>query len=80
VPANESPTGREDTVVVVASFDPHAVNEAIVTLDMSAIGKQDDDPIPVLDAVTGAKYTWGREFFVRLDPSQTLVHVATVRS
>ncbi len=80
VPANESPKGREDTVVVVASFDPHAANEAIVTLDMSAIGKQDDDPIPVLDAVTGANYTWGREFFVRLDPSQTLVHVATVRS
>ncbi|PKQ14826.1 MAG: hypothetical protein CVT68_09860 [Actinobacteria bacterium HGW-Actinobacteria-8] len=80
VPANESPKGREDTVVVVASFDPHAVNEAIVTLDMSAIGMQDDDPIPVLDGVTGAKYTCGREFFVRLDPSQTLVHVATVHS
>jgi starch synthase (maltosyl-transferring) len=80
VGANESPTGREDTVVVVASFDPHAVNDAIVTLDMSTIGKHDDDPIPVLDAVTGAKYTWGREFFVRLDPAQTLVHVATVRS
>ncbi len=80
VSAKESPTGREDTVVVVASFDPHAINDAIVTLDMSAIGKQDDDPIPVLDAMTGAKYTWGREFFVRLDPSQTLVHVATVRS
>jgi len=79
VPADEAPKGREDTVVVVASFDPHGVNEAIVTLDMSAIGKQEDDPIDVLDAITGDTYTWGREFFVRLDPSQTLVHVATVR-
>ncbi len=78
-PANEAHQGRADTVVVVASFDPHAVNDAIVTLDMSAIGKQDDDPIPVQDAITGATYTWGHEFFVRLDPSQTLVHVATVR-
>ncbi|MCB2413988.1 alpha-1,4-glucan--maltose-1-phosphate maltosyltransferase [Demequina sp. TTPB684] len=79
VPADEAPDGREDTVVVVASFDPHAINDAIVTLDMSAIGKQDDDPIDIQDAITGADYTWGREFFVRLDPSQTLVHVATVR-
>ncbi len=47
MPADESPTGRADTVIVVASFDPHAVNDAIVTLDMSAIGKNDDDPIAV---------------------------------
>jgi starch synthase (maltosyl-transferring) len=79
VPSEEAPKGREDTVIVVVSFDPHGTNDAIVTLDMSAIGKQEDDPLDVLDAITGAKYTWGREFFVRLDPSQTLVHVATVR-
>ena len=80
VPADESPDGREDLIVVVASFDPHSAHEAIVTLDMNALGRNDDDPLAVKDAITDAHYTWGREFFVRLDPSQTLVHVAVVRS
>jgi starch synthase (maltosyl-transferring) len=79
VPAAESPTGKADTVIVVASFDPHAVNDATITLDMSAIGRAEDVTLNVSDAITSDAYTWGRQFYVRLDPAHTLVHVAEVR-
>ena len=31
------------------------------------------------DAITGATYPWGRDFYVRLDPATSLTHVAAVR-
>jgi len=79
VSADHSPHGTADTVIVVASFDPHAVNDAVVTVDMKAIGRHDGERLTVHDAITGEDYTWQREFFVRLDPARTLVHVAEVR-
>ena len=80
VPAAENPAGKADTVIVVASFDPHSVNDAVVTLDMKAIGREDGERLRVHDSISGEDYTWEREFFVRLDPARTLVHVAVVRS
>jgi starch synthase (maltosyl-transferring) len=80
VSAEESPKGKADTVIVVASFDPHATHDAVVSLDLSAIGRPDDARIDVTDAITGESYTWGREFYVKLDPSITMIHVAAVRS
>jgi len=79
VSAEESPKGKADTVIVVASFDPHATHDAVVSLDMRALGKEDDDRMNVVDAITGESYTWGREFYVRLDPATTMIHVAAVR-
>jgi starch synthase (maltosyl-transferring) len=79
VPAAESPTGTADTVIVIASFDPHTVNDATITLDMSAIGLAEDAMVSVTDAITSDAYSWGRQFYVRLDPAHTLVHVAEVR-
>jgi len=78
VSAAESPTGTADTIIVVASFDPHAVQSATITLDMSAIGRADGEPLEVRDAITSQSYTWGRQFRVWLDPANTLVHVAEV--
>lgn len=79
VPAAESPTGTADTVIVVVSFDPHHVQSGVVSLDLSAVGIEDDARITVDDLVGGATYTWGKDFFVRLDPAVSLSHVAVVR-
>ncbi|WP_062463700.1 maltotransferase domain-containing protein [Demequina soli] len=79
VPAAESPTGKADTVIVVASFDPHHVQSGVVTLDMDALGLTDDARLMVDDVVGGATYTWSRDFYVRLDPAVSLTHVAVVR-
>ncbi len=77
--AEESPTGRADTVIVAVSFDPHHVQDGIVTLDMEAIGQDGDARFLVDDVLTGAAFTWGRDFYVRLDPAGTMSHVAAVR-
>ncbi|WP_084124006.1 alpha-1,4-glucan--maltose-1-phosphate maltosyltransferase [Demequina sp. NBRC 110054] len=77
--AEESPTGRADTVIVAVSFDPHHVQDGIVTLDMEAIGQDADARFLVDDVLTGAAFTWGRDFYVRLDPAGTMSHVAAVR-
>jgi len=77
--AAESPTGKADTVITVVSFDAHSVQEGVVWLDLGAIGQLDDAVLTVDDAVTGETFTWGREFFVRFDPHDTLAHAATVR-
>ena len=80
VPAEESPTGRADTVIVAVSFDPHVVHDAIITLDMEALDLADDSRLVVDDALTDATYTWGKEFYVRFDPAVTMAHVAGVRA
>ncbi|SEJ22880.1 alpha-1,4-glucan--maltose-1-phosphate maltosyltransferase [Demequina mangrovi] len=79
VPAAESPTGKADTVIVVASFDPHHVQSGVVTLDMEALGLADDARLVVDDVVGGGTYTWSRDFYVRLDPAVSLTHVAVVK-
>ncbi|MFN3865948.1 MAG: alpha-1,4-glucan--maltose-1-phosphate maltosyltransferase [Demequina sp.] len=79
VPAAESPTGKADTVIVAVSLDPHVVRDAIITLDMAALGLTDDARMVVDDALTDSTFTWGKEFYVRFDPAVTMAHVAGVR-
>lgn len=79
VAAADSPTGKADAVITVVSFDVDVVHDAVVTFDMAAIGLTEEASITVDDAITGATYTWGREFYVRLDPAVTMVHVTGVR-
>src|SRR5690606_1048481 len=38
VPADQSPTGSEDTVIVVVNLDPRSTRESIVHLDLAALG------------------------------------------
>lgn len=79
VPAQESPTGKADTVIVVASLDPHHTQSALITLDMAALGLTDDVRMVVDDALTDQTYAWGQEFYVELGPDTTMAHVAGVR-
>ncbi|WP_430868626.1 alpha-1,4-glucan--maltose-1-phosphate maltosyltransferase [Demequina aurantiaca] len=79
VSAADSPTGKADAVITVVSFDADVVHDAVVTFDMAAIGLTEEDHITVDDALSGATYTWGREFYVRLDPMVTTAHVVEVR-
>ncbi|WP_061961806.1 alpha-1,4-glucan--maltose-1-phosphate maltosyltransferase [Demequina flava] len=79
VPAEESPTGKADTVLVVVSFAPHEVHDAIIRLDMESIDLTDDARMVVDDALTEQTFTWGKEFYVKLDPADTMAHVAQVR-
>ncbi|MBC7291357.1 MAG: alpha-1,4-glucan--maltose-1-phosphate maltosyltransferase [Actinotalea sp.] len=85
VTAAQSPTGVEDTVIVVVNLDPHHTRDGVVHLDLAALGlpAPADDDAPVLaahDLLSGAVYAWGAHPYVRLDPWGQCAHVIHVRT
>ncbi|MDO5034032.1 MAG: alpha-1,4-glucan--maltose-1-phosphate maltosyltransferase [Actinomycetaceae bacterium] len=85
VPAKFSPTGEDDTVIVVANLDPH--NEVIgsATLDLSKLGAtvahgSMGSRINLVDELDGQEYQWGEHNYVRLNPYERVAHVFSVRS
>jgi starch synthase (maltosyl-transferring) len=77
--AAQSPTGREDTVVVIANLDPHGVRETMAHLDMPALGLDWNDGFVAHDLVTGQTWHWGEHVYARLDPHVEPVHIVHVR-
>jgi starch synthase (maltosyl-transferring) len=71
-------SGRSDAIIVVANVDPHAVRETVVHLDLTRIGLEPDDLFEVTDLITGQKFTWGADNYVRLDPFTEPVHILSV--
>src|SRR5690606_39156063 len=80
LPGEFTPNGRPDTLIVVANVDPHSVRETMVHLDLAAIGMQPGDSFGVHDLVTGARWTWGENNYVRLDAFVEPVHLLVVES
>ncbi len=68
-----------NTVIVVCSFDPRAVQWGNTTLDMPALGFDWHERFTVHDELTGTSYDWGQRNAVRLDPYLQPAHVLTVR-
>jgi len=77
--AAQSPTGREDVVLVVANLDPHASRETTVHLDLPALGLGGHGSFVAHDLVTGQEWHWGEHVYVRLDPHVEPVHIVHVR-
>ena len=96
VPARFSPTGKDDTVIVVVSLDPHNEVESTIYIDrdallepetrtrLGAMDGHEDRGAPValelVDELDGATYQWGRENYVRLSPWTRTGHVFSVRA
>lgn len=79
--AEHSPTGTDDTVIVVINVDPHQTHEGLVQLDLAALGLGDlgDDPRFVAhDVLSDETYVWGPQAFVRLDPRVRVAHIVVV--
>ncbi|SEA88042.1 starch synthase (maltosyl-transferring) [Leifsonia sp. 21MFCrub1.1] len=72
-------TGKPDAVIVVANVDPHSVRETIVHLDVTALGLPAGSQFEVKDRVTGQRWTWGADDYVRLDAFTEPVHILAVR-
>jgi len=77
--AAQSPSGREDTIIVVVNLDPHGIREATVKLDMPALGMDWHDGFVAHDLLTGQTWHWGEYVYVRLDPYTEPSHVIHVR-
>ncbi len=74
-----SPTGRADTVLVVANVDPHSVRETTVHLDTRVWGVEPGDSFAVENLLTGETWTWGNNNYVRLDAYREPVHILAIK-
>ncbi|WP_442577226.1 alpha-1,4-glucan--maltose-1-phosphate maltosyltransferase [Microbacterium sp. F51-2R] len=74
-----SPTGRSDTIIVVANVDPHSVRQTMVHLDTRIWGVRPGDPFEVEELLTGQQWTWSDHDFVRLDAFHEPVHILHVK-
>jgi starch synthase (maltosyl-transferring) len=73
-----TPSGVDDTVIVVANVDPHSVRETTVHLDLAAIGLTPGIRFEVEDLVTGHRWDWGDANYVRLDAFTRPAHILHV--
>ncbi|MDM8085034.1 alpha-1,4-glucan--maltose-1-phosphate maltosyltransferase [Cellulomonas cellasea] len=78
--AQDSPTGRPDTIIVVVNLDPFQTREGLVHLDLAALGlpRPGSDPTGLFvahDILSDETYAWGSEVYVRLDPAVRVAHV-----
>ena len=83
MPARFSPTGVEDTVIVVINLDPHREVVGAVDLDLAALGATvnysgNGPMLRVVDELDGEEYQWGESNFIRLNPEQRTAHVLAV--
>ncbi|WP_343050880.1 alpha-1,4-glucan--maltose-1-phosphate maltosyltransferase [Microcella alkalica] len=71
-------SGRPDGIIVVANVDPHSVRETTVHLDLEALGLEPGSTFEVKDLITGARYRWGTDNYVRLDAFTEPVHILRI--
>ena len=81
--ADGQPLEAPDTVIVVVTCDPHSVREATAHLDLTALDLRPQDldaegRFEVEDLITGARWRWGAENYIRLDPHVEPAHVLRV--
>ena len=79
LPAALSPDGVDDTIIVVANVDPHSTRQTTVHLDSTAFGVPRGHDYDVEDLLTGARWTWNQDAFVRLDAFAEPVHILHVK-
>ncbi|WP_082812931.1 alpha-1,4-glucan--maltose-1-phosphate maltosyltransferase [Cellulomonas timonensis] len=78
--AQDSPTGRPDTIIVVVNLDPFQAREGLVHLDLAALGlpRPGSEPTGLFvahDLLSEETYAWGSTVYVRLDPAVRAAHV-----
>ncbi len=78
LPADQSPTGKADAVIVAVNMNPVKMQDATIIFDLAAIGLSGGATIRVDDAITKEKYTWDEQIYVQLDPKVSIAHVAGV--
>ncbi len=73
--AEHTASGKADPVLVIVNVDPHAVRETMVRLDLAKLGLPPYSRFEVEDLITGEKYEWGSENYVRLDAFVEPAHI-----
>ena len=77
VSAEHSPTGAADCVLVAVNLDPHATRETTIHLDVAALGLEPSAPFAAHDLLTGERFTWWADTYVKLGPGRS-AHVVEI--
>jgi starch synthase (maltosyl-transferring) len=64
-----------DCVLVVVTLNAFGAEEAMLLLDMAALGMEPYERFWVRDEITGEEYQWGATNYVRIDPARTVAHI-----
>ncbi|MDP7705342.1 alpha-1,4-glucan--maltose-1-phosphate maltosyltransferase [Mycobacterium sp. TY815] len=64
-----------DCVLVVVTLNAFGPEEAILHLDMAALGMEPYERFWVRDEITGEEYQWGQSNYIRIDPGRAVAHV-----
>ncbi len=78
LPAHLSPTGQDDTVLVVVNLDPRNAHDGVVDLDLTALGLEPGARFVAHDVLSQEVYAWDDHPWVRLDPYSRVAHVVVV--
>ncbi|MHB8295255.1 MAG: alpha-1,4-glucan--maltose-1-phosphate maltosyltransferase [Acidimicrobiales bacterium] len=79
-PAPAGPAGA-DVVLVVVNLDPWVPQEAVLELNLEALGVRSDLPYEAYDELSGQSFTWyGNRPYVRLDPALEPGHVLWLKA
>ncbi|SFF30727.1 alpha-1,4-glucan:maltose-1-phosphate maltosyltransferase [Flavimobilis marinus] len=74
--------GRPDTVISVVNLDPWSPQEAMVDLDLAALGIDEtpgtEPAFNAHDLLTDETFAWGARVFVRLEPNRHVAHIIEV--
>jgi starch synthase (maltosyl-transferring) len=71
-------SGSADGIIVVANVDPHSVRETTIHLDPTQFGLSADSVFDVVDLITGQRFTWAQNNYVRLDAFVQPVHILSI--
>ncbi len=69
---------RPDGLIVVVNTDPHSVRETMVHLDLTRLGLPHPSTYEVTDLLSGRRWMWGVDNYVRLDSFSEPVHILRV--
>ena len=67
----------DNLILVVVNLDPFKAIETLVHWNLSALGLE-DKAFEVTDLIDQAKYSWGSDTFIRLDPTRPMGRVAHI--
>jgi starch synthase (maltosyl-transferring) len=69
----------DDVMLIVVTLDPYHLQDAILDLDLAALGLPADRPFDVHDELSGEAFSWwGPNPYVRLEPWERVAHMLTV--
>jgi starch synthase (maltosyl-transferring) len=64
-----------DCVLVVVTLNAFGTEQATLSLDMAALGREPYERFWVRDEITGDEFQWGQSNYIRIEPGRAVAHI-----